>query len=214
MPTYETIPDFGQLTEYITQGTPVESEGGLRYGVLINRVCLADQDVISVAEKLLEDYEKVSLMRPVQDIPAEEVELVKSQLLEVYHSDVASLTTVTANPMEIVSSVAAVKSYPDWKTGLEVKSGDVYWYDKNLYQVIQSHKSQADWTPTVAKALYKRYYEPDGDPWPWAQPAGAHDAYPLGARVLFEGRVYRSKIAANVWSPAVYPAGWENLGVV
>lgn len=43
----------------------------------------------------------------------------------------------------------------------------------------------------------------------WKQPTGAHDAYNVGDLVTFEGKVYRSKIAANVWSPTAYPAGWE-----
>lgn len=43
----------------------------------------------------------------------------------------------------------------------------------------------------------------------WVQPTGAHDAYNIGDCVTFEGQQYVSKINANVWSPAVYPAGWE-----
>jgi hypothetical protein len=42
----------------------------------------------------------------------------------------------------------------------------------------------------------------------WVQPTGAHDAYKLGDRVSFNGADYESRIAANVWSPSVYPAGW------
>lgn len=43
-------------------------------------------------------------------------------------------------------------------------------------------------------------------------PTGAYDAYPLGAKVTFEGNVYESLIPANVYSPTAYPAGWRNLG--
>lgn len=43
----------------------------------------------------------------------------------------------------------------------------------------------------------------------WVQPTGAHDAYAIGDRVSFNGANYESKIAANVWSPTVYPAGWQ-----
>lgn len=59
--------------------------------------------------------------------------------------------------------------------------------------------------------------EPGGDePVPvtypeWVQPLGAHDAYQVGDRVTFEGKIYESTIAANVWSPAVYPAGWTEI---
>lgn len=45
----------------------------------------------------------------------------------------------------------------------------------------------------------------------WVQPTGAHDAYNIGDRVSFEGKNYESLIAANVWSPSVYPAGWKAI---
>ena len=54
--------------------------------------------------------------------------------------------------------------------------------------------------------------EPTAETYPeWVQPLGAHDAYKIGDRVTFNGKVYESVIAANVWSPAVYPAGWKEV---
>ena len=48
--------------------------------------------------------------------------------------------------------------------------------------------------------------------WPeWQQPLGAHDAYAAGAKVLFGGKAWESLIDNNVWSPAVYPAGWKEV---
>ena len=45
----------------------------------------------------------------------------------------------------------------------------------------------------------------------FVQPTGAHDAYNLGDRVTFSGRVYESIINGNVWSPDVYPDGWTEI---
>ena len=45
----------------------------------------------------------------------------------------------------------------------------------------------------------------------YVQPTGAHDAYPIGAKVTFNTKRYVSKIAANVWAPDVYPAGWTEV---
>src|SRR5699024_7723731 len=45
----------------------------------------------------------------------------------------------------------------------------------------------------------------------WTAPTGGHDAYSIGDEVLFEGTAYRSVIDANTWSPAEYPAGWEEI---
>lgn len=51
--------------------------------------------------------------------------------------------------------------------------------------------------------------EPD-DEWPqFVQPTGAHDAYGVGDKVTFNGVRYVCKMANCVWSPAVYPDGWE-----
>ena len=50
------------------------------------------------------------------------------------------------------------------------------------------------------------------DPVPeYVQPAGGHDAYNAGDRVLFNGEVYESIIAGNVWTPEAYPAGWKKV---
>lgn len=45
-----------------------------------------------------------------------------------------------------------------------------------------------------------------GEPAPWVQPTGAHDAYALGAVVTHDGQTWTSTIPANVWAPGVY--GW------
>lgn len=52
--------------------------------------------------------------------------------------------------------------------------------------------------------------EPEPDPVPeFVQPTGAHDAYQIDDRVTYGGAVYVSLMAGNVWSPDVYPAGWQ-----
>ncbi len=98
---------------------------------------------------------------------------------------------------------------PKWQTGQPVTIGLRRWYDGVLYECVQAHTTQSDWTPPVVPALWKQHR---ADLAPFSQPQGAHDAYPLGAKVTFNGRVYESKIAANVYSPTVYPAGWTDLG--
>lgn len=41
----------------------------------------------------------------------------------------------------------------------------------------------------------------------WAQPTGAHDAYPQGWTVMHEGKTWESLTPANVWEPGV--SGWR-----
>lgn len=52
-----------------------------------------------------------------------------------------------------------------------------------------------------------------GEEWPeYVQPQGAHDAYYRGDKITFEGAHYvctAPEGTACVWSPAAYPAYWE-----
>ena len=104
--------------------------------------------------------------------------------------------------------------YPEWdgnrkayKTGEWVKYGEDDMGDARLYQVLQDHTSQPEWTPDVANSLYKRVgVSADGTP-KWIQPIGANDAYAKGDVVEYNGTKYISIIDANVWAPDVY--GWE-----
>ena len=45
----------------------------------------------------------------------------------------------------------------------------------------------------------------------FVQPTGAHDAYKPGDMITFNGKHYRCLISNCVWSPEVYPAGWEEV---
>jgi len=65
------------------------------------------------------------------------------------------------------------------------------------------------WAPGVSG--WRLLWATTSAPPEWKQPTGAHDAYNVGDLVTFEGKVYRSKIAANVWSPTAYPAGWQAI---
>ena len=104
--------------------------------------------------------------------------------------------------------------YPEWdgnrkvyKTGEWVKYGEDAMGDARLYQVLQDHTSQPQWTPDAATSLYKRVgVSADGTP-KWVQPVGATDAYAKGDIVEYNGKKYISTIDANVWAPDVY--GWE-----
>lgn len=101
-----------------------------------------------------------------------------------------------------------------FEAGLVLKTNHPYpiSYDGKLYECIQGHTTQSDWTPAIVPALFKEISKPAGDGYPeWVQPTGAHDAYQVGDRVTFEGKGYESLINANVWSPAVYAAGWKEI---
>lgn len=46
----------------------------------------------------------------------------------------------------------------------------------------------------------------------YRQPLGSHDAYRIGDKVSFNGKIYKSTINGNVWSPTEYPQVWIEIG--
>lgn len=95
--------------------------------------------------------------------------------------------------------------YNPWVAGITVTAGERCEHGGKVYECVQGHTTQADWTPDATPALWKRVYTeeyPD-----WVQPLGAHDAYALGAKVKHNGKKWTSDIKANVYEPGVY--GWS-----
>jgi hypothetical protein len=106
-------------------------------------------------------------------------------------------------------ALAVAALYPTWisKMGEQVNVGERYWYDGKLWKVVQAHTVQENWTPDVSVSLFT---EVTIDEWPeWKQPTGVQDAYMKGDKVTFEGVHYVSLMDYNTYSPAAYPAGWE-----
>ena len=101
-----------------------------------------------------------------------------------------------------------VALYPKFIAGVAYEVGELVQYENILYEVIQAHTSQIDWTPDLTQALFK-VKVPVGVIPDWVQPTGGHDAYNIGDKVIFEGQVYESLIDANTWSPTDYPQGWK-----
>ena len=104
-------------------------------------------------------------------------------------------------------ALQAVELFPQWVIGRAYAVDERLQYNGVLYRVVQAHTSQADWTPDITPALFVVV---SLDEWPeLLEPTGAHDAYKKGDKVTFNGKHYISLIDANVYSPAAYPAGWQ-----
>ena len=108
-------------------------------------------------------------------------------------------------PDDTYANVVAL--FPDWVSGEAVAVGAVRQFDGALYQVVQAHTTQADWTPPTVPALWAAVRQTEGPTVdPWVQPTGSSDAYGIGDLVTFEGQTWESTAANNVWSPGVF--GW------
>lgn len=105
--------------------------------------------------------------------------------------------------------------FPAWEAGRQYAVGEIVSCgvntagDPQLYKVIQTHTSQADWLPSGTPSLYDAFGLDDSGYPVWSRPSGAHDAYNTGDIVSYNGTLYRSLIDGNTWSPEEYPAGWE-----
>lgn len=106
-------------------------------------------------------------------------------------------------------ALEAVELFPAWAANREYITDErVRWLDK-LYRCVQTHVSQAGWSPDGTPALWTEVAKPGEIP-VWRQPTGAQDAYRLGDKVHYpdeDGNVWVSTAENNVWEPGVY--GWE-----
>jgi len=98
-----------------------------------------------------------------------------------------------------------ISLYPAWIPGIPVVKDERYRHGGKLYKCVQSHTTQADWTPDKTPALWTVV---SLDEWPeWKQPIGASDAYAQGDKVSHNEKHWVSDVDANVWEPGVY--GWS-----
>ena len=106
--------------------------------------------------------------------------------------------------------------FPKWQANIQYEVGYRVLYVGTLYKVIQAHTSQYGWEPDITPSLFAKNLivkDDDGeqvDIPEWEQP-GSTNPYMKGDKVKFEGKIYQSLIDQNVWSPATYPQGWEEV---
>lgn len=99
--------------------------------------------------------------------------------------------------------------FPKWQVGKNYAAGERIRYGSRIFKVLQTHLSQADWTPSRATSLFAEILTSEsGEPQEWQQPSSTNP-YLTGDKVIFEGNIYESLIDNNVWSPAEYPIGWQ-----
>lgn len=82
--------------------------------------------------------------------------------------------------------------YPKWEVGIDVVKGHRYQYGEDLWEVLQGHKTQENWKPSLETAsLWKRVDEEHAgtkdDPIPYAPPMEIFkDKYYTQSKVLYK----------------------------
>lgn len=97
-----------------------------------------------------------------------------------------------------------------WKAGVEYKVNQRVRYGDLLYKCLQAHTSQETWQPDVTPALWVEVAAP-GEYRQIKENMLPTEAFELGEIGWWQTKdnLYRSLIAANVYTPVTYPAGWE-----
>ena len=106
--------------------------------------------------------------------------------------------------------IEMIDLYEGYQVDKLYKVDDIFKYEGKLYKVIQEHTSQDNWIPSELPALYLSMMPENVIP-EWVQPTGGHDAYKIGDKVIYEGKVYESLIDNNTWSPIDYKEGWKEV---
>ena len=145
----------------------------------------------------------------------EELEAIVTQLTDYVTKNRPK--TTTEKTVEFISENASDEQlielsdiFEAWQVGAHYKEGKVVRFNGELYKITQTHTSQSDWLPPSVPAIYVRV-APPGVVEEWRQPAGAHDAYKIGDKVIYNGKTYESSIDGNIWSPEAYPQGWREV---
>ena len=113
----------------------------------------------------LRDSSEIADWKEITEKQKEQM-LADAAIIDVDDMDVASIKRVDAIigkvtnrinevPMTIEESLELAAYFPKWEAEKAMPLGHKVSYDGSLYEVIQTHTSQADWTPREAKSLFK-----------------------------------------------------------
>lgn len=105
--------------------------------------------------------------------------------------------------------------YPQWDgNGVAYNAHTRILYKGELYNVLQSHRSQADWTPDTASSLFAKVLPGQDGHAPttigWVQPDSTNP-YKKGDRVTHNGKTWESTSDGNVWEPGTVGAPWKEM---
>lgn len=175
----------------------------------------SDVELIDLA---LHEFYKLNFATKYQNESIEELKTEIEKAKKTTSEVIKLKKIVFAGDLTEPQKTELLNQYDKYAVGVVYKIGDVFDFNKMLYEVLQEHTSQEDWKPDKTLSLYKLFLvggTVDGGATEvindFVQPTGAHDSYMIGDKVLFEGKVYESLIDGNSYSPTTYPAGWEGV---
>lgn len=101
-----------------------------------------------ITEKQKEQMLADAAIIDMDDMTVESIKRVDSIIKNVR-------TRINEVPMTVEQSLELVGYFPKWEEGKEMPIGYKVSYEGSLFEVLQAHTSQTDWTPREAKSLFK-----------------------------------------------------------
>lgn len=115
-----------------------------------------------------------------------------SRLLALDQLDQEATEKINTYGLTASEALRVKDRYPEWEVGIDVVKGHKYQYGEDLWEVLQGHKTQENWKPSLETAsLWKRVDEEHAgtkdDPIPYAPPMEIFkDKYYTQSRVLYK----------------------------
>lgn len=115
-----------------------------------------------------------------------------SRLLALDQMDKEATEKINTYDLSPSEALQVKDRYPEWEIGIDVVKGHRYQYGEDLWEVLQGHKTQENWKPSLETAsLWKRVDEEHAgtkdDPIPYAPPMEIFkDKYYIQSKVLYK----------------------------
>lgn len=115
-----------------------------------------------------------------------------SRLLALNQLDQEATEKINTYGLTASEALRVKDRYPEWEVGIDVVKGHKYQYGEDLWEVLQGHKTQENWKPSLETAsLWKRVDEEHAgtkdDPIPYAPPMEIFkDKYYTQSKVLYK----------------------------
>ena len=115
-----------------------------------------------------------------------------SRLLALDQMDKEATEKINTYDLSPSEALQVKDRYLEWETGINVKTGERYRVEDVLWEVLQGHKTQENWKPSLETAsLWKRVDEEHegtkDDPIPYAPPMEIFkDKYYTQSKVLYK----------------------------
>lgn len=171
-----------------------------------------DFDFRNQNEYCIKDRELVRDPLPVSE---EELSLEKEAIRrEQVQTAVVLLVQSSAKTLSDEQALSVPLLFEEWVVGKEYEKDYIVQYGDDIYRIGQDHTSQKQWKPgdEGTTALYSLIKIDESGYEEWKAFDGVSGIYALDQIVKdpSDGKLYKSKIASNVWGPPhLNPDFWE-----